>query len=64
MPADKPKYQLCLHGHNWRAQPDELFSTVISAQGNKRGGVYNIELINGASDVHDYLYRSVHSGGC
>lgn len=61
MPADKPRnISFVLHGHNWRAQPDDPFSTVISAQGAiSVGGVYNIELINGASDVPgDYLYRS------
>ena len=61
IPADKPRnISFVLHGHNWRAQPDDPFSTVISAQGAiSVGGVYNIELINGASDVPgDYLYRS------
>lgn len=61
MPADKPRnISFVLHGHNWRAQPDDQFSTVFSAQGAiSVGGVYNIELINGASDVPgDYLYRS------
>lgn len=61
MPADKPRnISFVLHGHNWRAQPDDPFSTVIPVQGAiSIGGVYNIELINGASDVPgDYLYRS------
>lgn len=61
MPSDKPRnISFVLHGHNWRAQPDDPFSTVIPAQGAiSVGGVYNIELINGASDVPgDYLYRS------
>lgn len=61
MPADKPRnIGFVLHGHNWRAQPDDPFSTIISAQGAMSvGGVYNIELQNGASKVAgDYLYRS------
>lgn len=51
---------LCLHGHNWLAQPDDPFSTQISVQGAVSvGGVYNIELENGASEYPgDYLYRS------
>lgn len=49
-----------LHNHQWKLEPDDPFSTVISAQGAiSVGGVYNIELLNGASDVPgDYLYRS------
>ena len=61
MPTDKPRnISFVLHVHNWRAQPDDPFSTVIPVQGAiSVGGVYNIELINGASDVPgDYLYRS------
>ena len=61
MPADKPRnISFVLHGHNWRAQPDDPFSTVTPVQvAISVGGVYNIELINGASDVPgDYLYRS------
>lgn len=61
MPSDKPRnIGFVLHGHNWRAQPDDPFSTTISAQGAMSvGGVYNIELQNGASKVAgDYLYRS------
>ncbi len=46
MPADKPRnISFVLHGHNWRVQPADPFSTVISAQGAiSVGGVYNIEL--------------------
>ena len=42
------------------AQPDDPFSTRISVQGAVSvGGVYNIELENGASAYPgDYLYRS------
>ena len=50
MPADKPRnISFVLHGHNWLAQPDDPFSTRISVQGAVSvGGVYNIELENGA----------------
>ena len=61
MPADKPRnISLALHGHNWRAQPDDPFSTIISVQGAVSvGGAYNIELEHGASEYPgDYLYRS------
>ena len=61
MPADKPRnIGFVMHGHNWRSQPDDPFSTVISAQGAiSVGGVYNIELQNGAAQTPgDYLYRS------
>lgn len=61
MPADKPRnISLALHGHSWRAQPDDPFSTSISVQGAVSvGGSYNIELENGASQYPgDYLYRS------
>lgn len=61
MPADKPRnIGFVMHGHTWRAQPDDMFSTIISAQGAiSVGGVYNIEFQNGASKVPgDYLYRS------
>ena len=61
MPADKPRnISFVLHGHNWLAQPDDPFSTRISVQGAVSvGGVYNIELENGASEQPgDYMYRS------
>ena len=61
MPADKPRnISFVLHGHNWLAQPDDPFSTRISVQGAVSvGGVYNIELENGASEYSgDYMYRS------
>lgn len=61
MPADKPRnISLVLHGHNWRAQPDDPFSTTISVQGAVSvGGSYNIELEKGVSQYPgDYLYRS------
>ena len=61
MPGDKPRnISFVLHGHNWLAQPDDPFSTQISVQGAVSvGGVYNIELENGASEYPgDYLYRS------
>ncbi|MGN0638988.1 MAG: copper oxidase [Huintestinicola sp.] len=61
MPADKPRnISLVLHGHSWRAQPDDPLSTIIPVQGAVSvGGAYNIELENGASEYPgDYLYRS------
>lgn len=61
MPGDKPRnISFVLHGHNWLAQPDDPFSRRISVQGAvSAGGVYNIELENGASEYPgDYLYRS------
>lgn len=61
IPADKPRnISFVLHGHNWLAQPDDPFSRRISVQGAVSvGGVYNIELENGASEYPgDYLYRS------
>ena len=61
MPADKPRnISFVMHGHTWAAQPNDPFSTIISAQGAVSvGGVYNIELLNGASEITgDYLYRS------
>ena len=61
MPGDKPRnISFVLHGHNWIAQPDDPFSRRISVQGAvSAGGVYNIELKNGASEYPgDYLYRS------
>lgn len=61
MPADKPRnISFTLHGHNWLSQPDDPFSRRVSIQGAVSvGGVYNIELENGASEYPgDYLYRS------
>lgn len=61
MPADKPRnISFLLHGHNWRSQPDDPLSNIITAQGAvSAGDVYNIELLNGASKcAGDYLYRS------
>ena len=61
MPADKPRNTcFVLHGHKWKAQPDDPFTNIISAQGAMSvGNVFNLELINGASMIPgDYLYRS------
>lgn len=61
MPADKPRnISFTLHGHQWRAQPDDPFTRIISIQGAVSvGNVFNIELENGASlQPGDYLYRS------
>lgn len=61
MPADKPRNTcFVLHGHEWKSQPDNPLSNIISVQGAiSVGNVFNIELINGASMIPgDYLYRS------
>lgn len=60
MPADKPRnISFALHGHEWKAQPDDPFTRVVSIQGAVSvGGSYKIELKNGASGPGDYLYRS------
>ncbi len=61
MSADKPRnISFTLHEHNWLSQPDDPFSRRVSIQGAVSvGGVYNIELENGASEYPgDYLYRS------
>lgn len=61
MPSDKPRnIGFALHGHQWRAQIDDKLSRIIGAQGAiSVGGVYNIELQGGASQIPgDYLYRS------
>lgn len=61
MPGDKPR-NVCfvLHGHKWKAQPDDPISNIISSQGAMSvGNVFNIELLNGASTIPgDYLYRA------
>ena len=61
MPGDKPR-NVCfvLHGHEWKAQPEDPFTRIISAQGAiSVGSVFNIELIGGASTIQgDYLYRA------
>ena len=61
MPGDKPRNTgFVLHGHQWREQPDDPLTRIISAQGAiSVGGVYNIEPLYGASqNPGDYLYRS------
>lgn len=61
MPADKPRNtSFTIHGHEWRAYPDDPFTRIISTQGAiSVGNVFNIELLNGASMIPgDYLYRS------
>ncbi|MGN1410158.1 MAG: multicopper oxidase domain-containing protein [Eubacteriales bacterium] len=59
MPADKPRnISFVLHGHNWRAQPDDPFTRTISVQGAVSvGNVFNIEP-EPADCPGDYLYRS------
>lgn len=61
MPGDKPRnIGFVLHGHKWKAQPDNPFSRTISSQGAVSvGSVYNVELDQGASEnPGDYMYRS------
>lgn len=59
MPADKPRnISFVLHGHRWRAQPGDLFSTIVPIQGAVSvGNVFNIESER-AKCPGDYLYRS------
>lgn len=61
MPADKPRnISFALHGHQWKAQPDDPFSRFIPVQGAVSiGGNYLIEPKNWAAAPGDYLYRSV-----
>lgn len=60
MPADKPRnVGFTIHGHEWKEQPDDPFSRIISLQGGiSIGNTYNMELKDGASCPGDYLYRS------
>lgn len=59
MPADKPRnIGFVLHGHNWRAQPNDPLTRSISVQGAiSIGNVFNIEL-ESAQSKGDYLYCS------
>ena len=59
MPADKPRnISFLLHGHCWRAQPDDPLSRIIPVQGAVSvGNVFNIEP-EPAKCKGDYLYRS------
>ena len=59
MPADKPRnISFALHGHRWRAQPDDPFTRIIPVQGAVSvGNVFNIEPERTACPG-DYLYRS------
>lgn len=60
MPADKPRNTgFCIHGHEWREQPDDPRSRIIPLQGAVSiGNTFNMELKDGASCPGDYLYRS------
>lgn len=61
MAADKPRNtSFVLHGHKWRAQPNDPFTRIIGQQGVMNvGDVFNIELIPGDPMIpDDYLYRS------
>lgn len=59
MPADKPRnISFTLHGHRWKAQPDDPFTRTIPLQGAVSvGNVFNIELEH-TGCPGDYLYRS------
>ena len=60
MPADKPRnVGFCIHGHEWKRQPDNPSSKEIPFQGAVSiGNTFNMELKDGASCPGDYLYRS------
>ena len=59
MPADKPRnISFTLHGHRWRAQPDDPFTRTVPLQGAVSvGNVFNIEP-EPTGGPGDYLYRS------
>lgn len=59
MPADKPRnISFVLHGHRWKAQPDDPFTRTIPVQGAVSvGNVFNIEP-EPTAHPGDYLYRS------
>lgn len=59
MPADKPRnISFALHGHRWRAQPEDPFTRIIPVQGAVSvGNVFNIEPER-TTCPGDYLYRS------
>ncbi|MGN0656225.1 MAG: multicopper oxidase domain-containing protein [Ruminiclostridium sp.] len=59
MPADKPRnISFLLHGHRWKAQPEDPLSSDICVQGAMSvGNVFNIEPEE-TKCRGDYLYRS------
>lgn len=59
MPGDKPRnISFLLHGHRWKAQPNDPFSRIIPVQGAMSvGNVFNIEP-ECTECPGDYLYRS------
>lgn len=59
MPADKPRnISFTLHGHRWKAQPEDPFTRTVPIQGAVSvGNVFNIEP-EMPSCSGDYLYRS------
>ncbi|MGN0626422.1 MAG: multicopper oxidase domain-containing protein [Oscillospiraceae bacterium] len=59
MPADKPRnISFTLHGHSWKAQPDDPFTRIVPVQGAiSVGNVFNIEPER-TKCSGDYLYRS------
>lgn len=60
MPADKPRnVSFCIHGHQWKDQPEDPHSRIISLRGAVSiGNTFSMELKNGVSCPGDYLYRS------
>ena len=60
MPADKPRnVGFAIHGHEWKDQPEDPHSRVISVRGAVSiGNTFNMEPEGGASCPGDYLYRS------
>ncbi|MGN0295071.1 MAG: multicopper oxidase domain-containing protein [Lachnospiraceae bacterium] len=60
MPADKPRnVGFGIHGHEWKDQPQDPHSRVISMRGAVSiGNTFNMEPEGGASCPGDYLYRS------
>ena len=59
MPADKPRNtSFALHGHCWKAQPEDPFTRMIPVQGAiSVGNVFNIEPERQDCPGY-YLYRS------
>lgn len=60
MPADKPRnVGFCIHGSQWREQPEDPFSRVIPLQGGiSIGNTYRMDLKDSTCCPGDYLYRS------
>lgn len=60
MPADKPRnVGFCIHGSQWREQPEDPFSRVTPLQGGiSIGNTYRMDLKDSTCCPGDYLYRS------